>query len=262
MLSYEITYGIKKRWLIICIAFIPIIFLFINQYILYKSGLTLGAAFPNTISYHLGKILYGIKIMNGGSIERNRQLPTQWMLIQFSYLLTISGFVHEERQNRQANIILYGTYRRWWWRKICWFYTLSIGYYLLIGLFELMEHRLELMINIPNNVEIINSQFGNFEPKIYVYTIIFFILHSLLFGMLQMCMELKIQSTVAFIINIGIMLSGIFSTKFILPCHLAMIAKNSSILQNTSLTIGLIILGILLLISEQITGRQLSKNGF
>ena len=132
----------------------------------------------------------------------------------------------------------------------------------MIAFFLFVEQRLEAITQITQDIEIINSQYANFEAKVYIYTLLFFIIHSLVLGMLQMCMELKIQSTVALIINIGILLFGIFETKTILPCHLAMIARSSTILGNTTLTITLLILGIILIFIEQVIGRRFSINGF
>ena len=261
MLLYEKTYGIKKRWLLLVLAMIPVVFIILSHMTYYVSSLNENIKVPTSINYHLGKILYGIRVSNGYVRQRNRQIPIQWLIIQFSYLLIINGFIHEEIKIRNCNIVRYGTYTTWWKRKIIWFYIISACYYMILGACIFIEQRIELIINIPEHVTFATSNYGEYSQRVYIYTSIYFIMHSLLLGMLQLCLELKIQSTVALIINFGLLILGVFSIKIITPCHLAMIIRNGLIIENSILANSLIVIGIICLIVESNIGRIICKNG-
>lgn len=261
MLSYEITYGIRKRWLVITLAFVPVFFLILSHLSYYVGSLNEGVKMPTTINYHIGKILYGIRTFDCNIKQRNRQLPVQWIIIQCSYLLMINGFINEEIHLRGNNIVKYGNFGKWWKRKIIWFYLISFLYYIGMAIILLIENVVENSIQIQEGVICLKSGYGEYGITVYIYTTIFFILHSLIMGMLQLCMELKIQSTIAFVITIGLIIIGVFSTKIFMPCHLAMLIRNSTIVDNNVLAISLIIGETVIILLESYIGRKICENG-
>ncbi len=262
MLSYEINYGIKKRWLLIAIGLTPVFFVLVNHYVFYKSAIDGGLVFPNSITYHLGKILYGMKPELALERTRGRELPFQWLALQCSYLLVVCGFVHEERQNRLADIVKYGKFTTWWNRRLCWFFLLSFLYYLLIGAGIFFEHLIEKILPISNNAEYLSSGFAEYGINGYVFTVIFFIMHSIILGVLQMVLEIVIQSSIALVINFGLILVSIYSNKLFMLSHLGMLTRNSIVIKQPSLIFIFIFIELGIILAEILIGRKLSKNGF
>jgi hypothetical protein len=260
--SYEFIYGVKKRWFLVFLSLIPLVMLFSNFVINYVNGLSEGFAFSHSVYYHLGKILYGMRAAGNIIEEKHREVPLQWLIIQMSYLIMISGYISEERLNRIENITRYGTYRSWWLRKVQWFIGISAMYYAIVALMLILDVKLEALVQISNGIEHIPSDLDSYGEGVYIYTVIFFILHSIILGTFQICMELRVQGIVALLVNIAIMLFEMFSQKVMLPCHLGMIIRNASVVDNPPLSMLLILIEIGVAIMGIIVSGKICKNGF
>jgi hypothetical protein len=93
-------------------------------------------------------------------------------------------------------------------------------------------------------------------------TVIFYIMNALLLGVFQICLELKIQGMIAFIISVGILFSEMFMEGVLLPCHLGMIIRNGEVVGDVILSNGLIMVELLCVIVGMVVGGKICKNGF
>jgi hypothetical protein len=118
------------------------------------------------------------------------------------------------------------------------------------------------MMPIPNNAEYFSSGFDEYAINGYVFTVIFFITHSIILGMLQIVLELMIQSSIALVINFGLILVSIYSNKLFMLSHLGMLTRNSTVIQRPSLVLIFILIELGIILTEILIGRKLSKNGF
>lgn len=262
MASYEFVYGVKKRSFLIFLSLIPLVMLFLHFFLHYVDGLREGFVFSHSIYYHLGKILYGMRPAGNIMEVKYREVPLQWLVIPISYLMIINGYISEERQNRIENITKYGSYRRWWMKKVQWFIAISVFYFMIVGFLLLLEVKAEAMVKIPFHVEYVNSEFDTYTSAIIIDTVIFYIMNALLLGVFQMCLELKIQGMIAFIISVGVLFSEMFMEGVLLPCHLGMIIRNGEVVGDVVLSNGLIMVELLCVIVGMVVGGKICKNGF
>lgn len=260
--SYEYIYGFKKRVVLIMLSFVPVLLVLLSYFTFYVGSLKSGVAFSDTFSYHLGKILSGMEVLNEKTGKSGREIPIQWLAIQISYLFIISGYISEERQNRIENITKYGTYGRWWQKKMHWFIGISGFYYLVVGLLLLLEVKVESLIRIPTDAEYVKSVFDTCAREIIIYTAAFYMMNSLLLGIIQICLELKVQGLIAFIIVIGMLLFEMFVEGMVLPCHLGMINRNAAVVGDIFLSNILLFAEVIFVIVGMIIGRKICKNGF
>lgn len=62
--SYEYIYGFKKRVVLIMLSYVPVLLVLLSYFTFYVGSLKSGVAFSDTFSYHLGKILSGMEVLN------------------------------------------------------------------------------------------------------------------------------------------------------------------------------------------------------
>ena len=87
-------------------------------------------------------------------------------------------------------------------------------------------------------------------------------MNSLLLGIIQICLELKVQGLIAFIIVIGMLLFEMFVEGMVLPCHLGMINRNAAVVGDIFLSNILLFAEVIFVIVGMIIGRKICKNGF
>ncbi|MCF0131669.1 MAG: hypothetical protein HUJ71_08055 [Pseudobutyrivibrio sp.] len=262
MNDFEIKYGIGNRKLLIIIPVIAIFIILFSQLADYVMAINEGYCLPSSVQYHLGKILYGTRKSFGFMTQRKRDLPIEWLTIQIGFSMTIMGFAYDEITGKVQSLIRYESISKWWNRRIRWIAFVAIIYYTVLGCILIGTVFIEKIICVPLTADTIESSYDDFSFKAYIITSLLFILRSYLVGLVQLIIEIKISPLIGICVSIGLAVAGVLLEIGLLPAQLAMLSKNSWIIEDNKMMILVLVLygiGILFLVCF---GRKSCKNGF
>lgn len=262
MKKYNFSYGICRRRLVLYLGFLPVIVVSIHQLLSFVLAEKAGYAIAVNYSYQFNDWFCGLSNMDNSVMQRTRDLPVEWLVVQVCYLIFISGYVFEDFHFRSENIIRFGSFNRWWRLKLNWFFLMTLIFYSLFAFLFFIVNFIERKIPVnENNIILCDTDKTGLTTEI-VLTSFFVILLSLMIGMLQICLELVMSANWSMIINIGLLISGCFSDLEYLPVKFAMTNQNTAVCGNSVMACTVILLESLIIYLEIRLGKRICNNEF
>lgn len=181
-----------------------------------------------SLANYLVQWMKGIKPIERSTDTRQVQIPSEWLVLQISYLIFVAGYAAMDLKKNSAHILLRSRRKITWWHGKCiWLFLSTILYYVLFygivigfaGVTGSLTLKPTSEIWIGEMTDIVNR-----ECLIQIFLLP--VLISATVGMVQMLLELLISPVVSIVIMSGYMLASLYWTSPFLLGNYTMLYRN------------------------------------
>lgn len=257
-IRYDMKTGIRHEWWRYCCVAILILLVCLMEVSQLKECLKLKIYGQPSLGNYLVQWLKGMKPVEQTNKLRKVVIPSEWLVLQISYVLFISRYASMDLAKNGYQLLLrLGKRVTWWNAKCVWVAVSTVTYYMLfftmLICFSLATGTLGL---IPKSHIWIGEFHYAANRNCIVMTFVLPVLASFTIGLAQMLIELLSSAVIAVVLSSGYLLASAYWCNPMLLGNYSMFYRNSYFVGSKGVTtIGGIVICIVVSLGAYLAGR-------